>query len=278
MAPGDDARTATEGRRTMFAAERRQRILELMHANGAVSLRDIAQAVQSSEVTVRRDLRILEADGLLNRHHGGATLPGALATLPGALSREPTYAQKAQLAATEKAAIAELAASLVEDGDAIVVGAGTTTQLFAQQLTRHAELAVVTNSLLVAQALANAPRVEVVLTGGTLRGAILALVGSAAERSLAGLRVRRAFISGNGLTAERGVSTPNMQVASVDRALAAAAEEIVVLADHTKIGVDTMVQTVPTDEIDHLVTDDAAPHDVLDELANRAVRLHVARP
>ncbi|MFE9204515.1 DeoR/GlpR family DNA-binding transcription regulator [Micromonospora sp. NPDC007230] len=278
MAPGDDSRTATEGRRTMFAAERRQRILELMHANGAVSLRDIAQAVQSSEVTVRRDLRILEADGLLNRHHGGATLPGALATLPGALSREPTYAQKAQVAAAEKAAIAELAASLVEDGDAIVIGAGTTTQLFAQQLARYAELAVVTNSLLVAQALANAPRVEVVLTGGTLRGAILALVGSAAERSLAGLRVRRAFISGNGLTAERGVSTPNMQVASVDRALAAAAEEIVVLADHTKIGVDTMVQTIPTDEIDHLVTDDAAPRDVLDELANRAVRLHVARP
>ncbi|MFE9960296.1 DeoR/GlpR family DNA-binding transcription regulator [Micromonospora sp. NPDC005299] len=278
MAPGDDSRTATEGRRSMFAAERRQRILELMHANGAVSLRDIAQAVQSSEVTVRRDLRILEADGLLNRHHGGATLPGALATPPGALSREPTYAQKAQVAAAEKAAIAELAASLVEDGDAIVIGAGTTTQLFAQQLTRYAELAVVTNSLLVAQALANAPRVEVVLTGGTLRGAILALVGSAAERSLAGLRVRRAFVSGNGLTPERGVSTPNMQVASVDRALAAAAEEIVVLADHTKIGVDTMVQTIPTDEIDHLVTDDAAPRDVLDELANRAVRLHVARP
>lgn len=266
----DDSRGATENRRPMFAAERRQRILEVMRTNGAASLRDLAQAVRSSEVTVRRDLRMLEADGLLNRHHGGATLPGAL-------SREATYAQKAQVAAAEKAAIAELAASLVEDGDAIVIGAGTTTQAFAQQLTRHAELAVVTNSLLVAQALGNAPRIEVVLTGGTLRGAIHALVGSAAERSLAGLRVRRAFISGNGLTAERGLSTPNMQVASVDRALAAAAEEIVVLADHTKIGVDTMVQTVPTDEIDHLVTDDAAPRDVLDELANRAVRLHVAR-
>lgn len=269
MVAGDDVR-ATEGRRTMFAAERRQRILELMRANGAASLRDLAQAVQSSEVTVRRDLRVLEADGLLNRHHGGATLPGAL-------SREPTYAQKAQVAAAEKAAIAELAASLVEDGDAIVIGAGTTTQLFAQQLTRHAELAVVTNSLLVAQALANAPRVEVVVTGGTLRGSIHALVGSAAEQSLARLRVRRAFISGNGLTPERGLSTPNVQVGTVDRALAAAAEEIVVLADHTKIGADTMVQTVPADEIDHLVTDDNAPRDVLDELANRAVRLHLAR-
>ncbi|GAA4232158.1 DeoR/GlpR family transcriptional regulator of sugar metabolism [Streptosporangium album] len=254
----------------MFAAERRQRILELVRANGAVSLRELAQSVQSSEVTVRRDLRALEAEGLLNRHHGGATLPGEL-------SREPTYSQKTQMAAAEKRAIADLAVSLVEDGDAIVVGAGTTTQDFARRLSRVTELAVVTNSLLVAQALADSPRVEVVMTGGTLRGPIHALVGSAAERSLAGLRVRRAFISGNGLTAERGLSTPNMQVASVDRALAAAAEEVVVLVDHTKVGLDTMVQTVPTEEITHLVTDDEAPREVLDDLAGRGVRIHVAR-
>ncbi|MDP4507024.1 DeoR/GlpR family DNA-binding transcription regulator [Nonomuraea turcica] len=261
--------TQSDGRRPVFAAERRQRILELVRANGAVSLRELAQAVHSSEVTVRRDLRALESEGLLNRHHGGATLPGEL-------SREAGYAHKVSLESAEKAAIADLAAALVEDGDAIVIGPGTTTQEFARRLTRHSELAVVTNSLLVAQMLA-ASRVEVMLTGGTLRGSILALVGSAAEHSLAGLRVRRAFISGNGLTAERGLSTPNMQVAGVDRALAAAAEEVVVLADHTKVGVDTMVQTVPPDRIDHLVTDDAAPRDVLDELSGRGVRLHVAQ-
>jgi DeoR/GlpR family transcriptional regulator of sugar metabolism len=265
-----DTEGPAEVRRPVFAAERRQRIIELVRVNGAVSLRELAQAVRSSEVTVRRDLRALAAEGLLNRHHGGATLPGEL-------SREPTHSQKAQVASVEKSVIADLAASLVEDGDAIVVGPGTTTQEFARRLTRKTELAVVTNSLLVAQALAGSPRVEVVLTGGTLRGSIHALVGSAAEQSLAGLRVRRAFISGNGLSAERGLSTPNLQVASVDRALAAAAEEVVVLADHTKIGIDTMVQTVATEQIDHLVTDDAAPRDVLDELGGRGVRLHVAR-
>ncbi|MGC5014196.1 DeoR/GlpR family DNA-binding transcription regulator [Streptosporangium sp. DT93] len=259
-----------EGARPVFAAERRQRILELVRANGAVSLRDLARAVGSSEVTVRRDVRILEAEGLLDRHHGGATLPGEL-------SREPTYSQKAQLADAEKLVIADLAASLVEDGDAIAVGAGTTTQAFARRLTRYAELAVVTNSLLVAQALADCPRIEVVMTGGTLRGSIHALVGSPAEHSLAGLRVRRAFVSGNGLTAERGLSTPNLQVASVDRAIVRAAEDVVVLADHTKIGIDTMVRTVPTEEITHLVTDDGAPTEVLDDLASRGVRLHVAR-
>lgn len=262
--------TQSDGRRPVFAAERRQRILELVRANGAVSLRELAQSVHSSEVTVRRDLRALESEGLLNRHHGGATMPGEL-------SREAGYAHKVSLESAEKAAIADLAGALVEDGDAIVVGPGTTTQEFARRLARHAELAVVTNSLLVAQVLAGSPRIEVMLTGGTLRGSILALVGSAAEHSLAGLRVRRAFISGNGLTAERGLSTPNMQVAGVDRALAAAAEEVVVLADHTKIGVDTMVQTVAPDRIDHLVTDDSASRDVLDDLSARGVRLHVAQ-
>ncbi|WP_246060297.1 DeoR/GlpR family DNA-binding transcription regulator [Herbidospora galbida] len=260
---------AAEGARPVFAAERRQRILELVRANGAVSLRDLARSVGSSEVTVRRDVRILEAEGLLDRHHGGATMPGEL-------SREPSYPQKAQLSGAEKTNIADLAVSLVEDGDAIAVGAGTTTQALARRLARHADLVVVTNSLLVAQALADSPRIEVVMTGGTLRGSIHALVGSAAEASLAGLRVRRAFVSGNGLTPERGLSTPNMQVAGVDRAIATAAEEVVVLADHTKIGVDTMVQTVPTEQIAHLVTDDGAPTEVLDDLASRGVRLHVA--
>ncbi|MCW2901417.1 MAG: DeoR family transcriptional regulator [Streptosporangiaceae bacterium] len=265
-----DTHGTADGRKPVFAAERRERILELVRANGAVSLRELAQSVQSSEVTVRRDVRALEAAGLLNRHHGGASLPGEL-------SREPTYLQKAQVAPAEKAVIAELAMSLVEDGDAIVIGPGTTTQALAQRLTKHTELAVVTNSLLVAQALGGSPRIEVVLTGGTVRGSIHALVGSAAERSLAGLRVRRAFISGNGLTAQRGLSTPNVQVASIDRALAATAEEVVVLADHTKIGMDTMVQTVAAEHIDHLVTEDAAPREELDELSGRGVRLHVAR-
>ncbi|MBB5079322.1 DeoR/GlpR family DNA-binding transcription regulator [Nonomuraea endophytica] len=262
--------TQRESGRPVFAAERRQRILELVRANGAVSLRELAQAVRSSEVTVRRDLRALESEGLLNRHHGGATLPGDF-------TREPSHTQKSTVSAAQKSAIADLAVSLVEDGDAIVIGPGTTTQEFARRLSRHSDLAVVTNSLLVAQALAGCPRIEVVVTGGSLRGPILALVGSAAEGSLAGLRVRRAFVSGNGLTAERGLSTPSLQVAAVDRALAAAAEEVVVLADHTKIGHDTMVQTIPAERISHLVTDDDAPRDVLDELAAKGVRLHVAQ-
>ncbi|MEU3186970.1 DeoR/GlpR family DNA-binding transcription regulator [Streptomyces sp. NPDC006923] len=258
----------------MFAAERRQLILEMVRANGAVSLRELARVVQTSEVTVRRDVRALEAEGLLDRRHGGAVLPGGF-------TRESGFPQKSHLATAEKTAIADLAASFVEEGEAVVVGAGTTTQELARRLARIPGLTVVTNSLLVAQALAHANRVEVVMTGGTLRGSNYALVGSGAEQSLQGLRVSRAFLSGSGLTAERGLSTSNMLSASVDRALVQAAAEVVVLADHTKLGTDTMFQTVPTDLISRLVTDEPPAHDdragtELQALADQGVQIAVA--
>ncbi|MFJ4844287.1 MULTISPECIES: DeoR/GlpR family DNA-binding transcription regulator [unclassified Streptomyces] len=246
----------------------------MVRANGAVSLRELARVVQTSEVTVRRDVRALEAEGLLDRRHGGAVLPGGF-------TRESGFPQKSHLSTAEKTAIADLAAGLVEEGEAIVVGAGTTTQELARRLARVPGLTVVTNSLLVAQALAHANRVEVVMTGGTLRGSNYALVGSGAEQSLQGLRVSRAFLSGAGLTAERGLSTSNMLSASVDRALVQAAAEVVVLADHTKLGTDTMFQTVPTDLITHLVTDAPPAGDdraatELQALADRGVQVAVA--
>ena len=253
----------------MFAAERRQRILELVRSSGAISLRELARQVRTSEVTVRRDLRALEAEGLLDRRHGGAVRPGGL-------SHEPSYSEKAHVAAEEKAAIAELAVSLVSDGDALVIGAGTTTQAFARRLTRFTELTVVTNSVLVAQELARSRGVEVVMTGGLLRGSIHALVGSMTEQALAGVHSTRTFLSGNGLTGDRGLSTPNVIVAGVDRAMAAAAREVVVLADHTKIGVDAMMQTVEPSGITHLVTDDRAGAEHLDELRAAGVTVHVA--
>jgi len=246
----------------------------MVRANGAVSLRELARVVQTSEVTVRRDVRALEAEGLLDRRHGGAVLPGGF-------TRESGFPQKTHLATAEKTAIADLAAGLVEEGEAVVVGAGTTTQELARRLARVPGLTVVTNSLLVAQALAHANRVEVVMTGGTLRGSNYALVGSGAEQSLQGLRVSRAFLSGSGLTAERGLSTSNMLSASVDRALVQAAAEVVVLADHTKLGTDTMFQTVPTDVMTRLVTDKPPPQDdragtELQALADQGVQITVA--
>ncbi len=252
----------------MFAAERRRAILEYVRRNGAASLRDLAVATSTSEVTVRRDLRALEGDGLLDRRRGGAVWPGGL-------SHEQSYHQKTKVAAREKIAIANLAATLVHEGDAIVMGAGTTTYELARVLSRMADLTVVTNSVLVAQALAGSSA-EVVMTGGSLRGTTLALVGGVAEQALSRVRVRHAYLSGNGLTPERGLSTPNIVSAGIDQAIAACAQEVVVLSDHTKVGVDTMFQTVPVGGIGHLVTDELADPELLEQFRSAGIVTHVA--
>ncbi|ASU86282.1 DeoR/GlpR transcriptional regulator [Nocardiopsis gilva YIM 90087] len=259
----------TDETKPAFAAERRERILELVRANGTMALRDIASQVRASEVTVRRDIRVLEAEGLIDRRRGGAALPGRL-------GHEPSYTQRSGTSAPEKLAIASAAARLVQDDDAIVLGPGSTTEALAREIVGRRNLTVVTNSLPVAEVLAGAPGVEVVMTGGSLRAKTLALVGTAAEQSLAGLRVHRAFVSGNGVTAERGLSTPNPAVGSTDRALVACAEEVIVLADHTKVGADTMVQTVPPENIAHLITDNHADPEVLMTLEDMGTLVHVA--
>lgn len=223
-------------------------ISEALRSRGVVSVAEMAERLQTTEITVRRDLRVMARDGLLVRAHGGALLPAAI-------GHEPTYSEKARQAGAEKASIAQLALGMILPGDSILLGPGTTTLALARLLVDFPELTVVTNSLLVAQALMPASHVEVILTGGALRRSIHALVGPAAEESVRSLRASKAFISGNGFTPERGLSTPSPLVAATDRAFASAAQQVIVLADHSKIGQDTMCQTVPTARVTTLITD-----------------------
>jgi DeoR/GlpR family transcriptional regulator of sugar metabolism len=253
----------------MLAAERRQLIIERVRSRGAVAITDMAKVLGTSEITLRRDLREMAEQGLLVRTRGGAVLPGGL-------TRGPIYLEKATQAAAEKAAIARVAVQLIRPGDSIILSHGTTTLALARLLVDFQELTVVTNSLLVAEALMPAARVEVMLIGGTLLRSIHALVGPAAEDSVRPLRVSKAFISGNGLTAKRGLSTPSPLVAAADRALAAAAERVVVLADRTKIGCETMCRTVPPTGINTLITDSRADRNELVALSEAGVEIHVA--
>jgi DeoR/GlpR family transcriptional regulator of sugar metabolism len=249
--------------------ERRRRILDAVLDRGMISLREAAQLAGTSEVTARRDIRLLAESGLLRRTHGGAAAPSATST------REPSYVEKAGQASAEKEQIALAAAGLIGDDDAVAIGPGTTTLALARLLVDRRDLTVVTTSLLVCSALLEAPGVQVLLSGGSLRGATHALVGPLAEQSLTGLHVRTLFVSGNGLSAHRGLSTPDVLTAAVDRRLAATASSIVVLVDHTKVGLEAMSQTVPTAAIDRVITDERADPEELGRLAAAGVDVTV---
>lgn len=253
----------------MIAAQRRNKILEYLRADGAVSISSLAGRLETSAVTIRRDLVYLDSVGMLTRTHGGA--------IEGPPTWESSYAEKIEQAVDEKHAIGRLAANLVNDGDVIIVGPGTTTEAFAESLMARSGLTVITNSLPVAELFLNATQNEVIMTGGTLRASIRAFVGEATNRTLRGIHADTTFLSGNGLVADFGMSTPNMTVADSDRAMAAAGHTVVALADHTKFGVRTAIQTVASDQITHLVTDAATPADQLRPFVEQGVALHVAQ-
>lgn len=253
----------------MIPAERRRQILSRTRSEGVVSTQQLAEEFDVSELTVRRDLKMMANEGLLVRTRGGATMRGSL-------GQELTYLEKTAEAQREKAAIAAKAAELIESGDSVILGPGTSTLELANQIREISELTVVTNSLLVIDALMNVSNIQVEVTAGSLRRSIRALVGPLTEESLRTLRANKVFISGNGVNRDRGLTTPEVTVAASDRALVAAGEKRIVLADHTKIGTETMWQTLGVDQMDVLVTDSKASSGEVQALRNAGVEVIVA--
>ncbi|CAN5317922.1 DeoR/GlpR family DNA-binding transcription regulator [soil metagenome] len=252
----------------MIAAQRHKAILDLVRAEGGASIRFLSEALDTPAVTIRRDLDRLDALHQLTRTHGGAVDRQAL--------QESSYAEKLGQAVREKRAIAQLAATIVSDGDVVIIGPGTTTEALAHELVSRSGLTVVTNSLLVAQIFTDSPQNQVIMTGGTLRPSTRALVGEATNVMLRTVRADVTFLSGNGLVADFGLSTPDLIVAETDRAAAAAGRQVVALVDHTKVGVRAAIQTVPSESIAHLVTDSKSSVAELEQLADRGIRVHVS--
>jgi len=252
----------------VLAEERRQAVVDLVRTRGAARLADLAEALGVSEMTVRRDVAELAARGLLDRVHGGAMAPRAAST------DEPGFAAKSALHVEAKTAIAREAARLVAPGTSVAVSAGTTTHLAAGLLREVPGLTVVTNSLPVADLLSAADR-QVLLVGGR-RTPSRALVGPLAVRALEAVNVDVLLLGAHGLDPRRGLSTPTLEEAETDRALARAARRVVVLADSSRWRVAGLATALPLEDVDVLVTDAGLPPDARDEVAERVGRLVVA--
>lgn len=251
----------------MLARQRQERILEEVRVSGGARVSDLVELLGVSDMTIRRDITALARKGLVARVHGGATL------VSGRSADEPGFAVKSELQTAEKAAIAAAAALLVRPGDSVALSAGTTTYAIALQLRRVANLTVVTNSIPVGEVFHAAPREDrtVILTGG-VRTPSDALVGPVAVSALRGLHVDWLFLGVHGFSERAGFTTPNLVEAETNRALVAAASQVVVAADSTKWGVVGLSSIARLEEVDVLVTDDG-----LDPEAQRVLRSRVGR-
>jgi DeoR family fructose operon transcriptional repressor len=243
----------------MYAEERQQVILERARSKGRVDVTALAEEFTVTTETIRRDLTVLERHGVLRRVHGGAIPVERLGFEPALAARETVMtAEKERIA---KAALAELP----EEGT-ILLDAGSTTARLAELLPADRELTVVTHSVSIAMSLTTRPNLTVMLVGGRLRSRTLASVDAWALQALKDIFVEVAFIASNGVSAERGLTTPDSAEAMVKRAAIACARRAVLLADHTKVGNDYFARFADLGDIDTFVTDNGIDSAVANEI------------
>jgi DeoR family transcriptional regulator, fructose operon transcriptional repressor len=250
----------------VYATERQQQILDVARAHGRVEVKDLAEQLDVTPETVRRDLTVLERHGLVRRVHGGAIPVERLGFEPGISDRE-------QVLAGEKERIAKRALEELPAGGSVLIDAGTTTVRLAEMLPQDRELTVLTHALPVAMVLATRPGITLHLIGGTVRGRTLAAVGPWALRDLEDIHADVAFVGTNGLTVEHGLTTPDLAEAAVKQAIIAASHRVVVLADHTKLGRVDLARVAPLTAVDTLVTDAGVDAAVAAEVEEAGVRV-----
>ena len=244
----------------IFAEERRRLILAEVDRSGSVTVADLVGRLGVSDMTIRRDLETLAAHKLLQKVHGGAMPAPKTAA-------EPHFTKKQRLNQEEKKAIAQKALPLIEDGHTIAFSAGTTTWQIADALPRREEdFTFITNSTNIALTLQEKGWEQIVLSGGIFRTPSDALVGPFAERTLKTLNADILFLGVHGIHPDAGITTPNVAEAETNRCLIDAAQKVVVVADHTKLGVIALAKIAPLSRVDVLVTDEKAPQDLLREI------------
>ncbi|MFT7837830.1 DeoR/GlpR family DNA-binding transcription regulator [Saccharothrix sp. BKS2] len=250
----------------MYAEERQQVILDRARARGRVDVAALAEEFAVTTETIRRDLTALERHGVLRRVHGGA-IPVER------LGFEPAIATREGVMTTEKERIAKAALALLPEEGTILLDAGTTTAKMADLLPLDRELTVVTHSVNIALMLTSRPNLTVMLVGGRLRSRTLATVDAWALQALKDSFVEVAFIATNGLSSERGLTTPDPAEAMVKRAAIGAARRCVLLADHTKIGNDHFARFADLADIETLITDSGIDSAVAEELGAAGPRV-----
>ena len=237
----------------MRQPERLSAILEQLSADGTVTVVEIAHALNVSAATVRRDLRLLEDQRMLERTHGGAVPHGVLYELP--------LRYKSARQPEQKRRIAREAAGRVRDGWAIGLTGGTTTTEVARALVDRPRLTIVTNALNIAAEIAVRPNLKLVVTGGVARPESYELVGPIAEASLQGLNLDMAFLAVDGISSKAGLTTHHETEAGSDRALMARAERIIVVADSSKLTTTAFARICDLTDVEELITDDGADPD-----------------
>ncbi|WP_324716071.1 DeoR/GlpR family DNA-binding transcription regulator [Carboxydochorda subterranea] len=255
--------------RPILASERRNVIRRILQRDGAVRVSELAPALGVSEETVRRDLEYLARAGLAERTYGGAVVTQSA-------SPELPFARREAEHREEKERIARAALQFVREGDNIGMDASTTVLYLARAWPQDLQVTVLTNSVPIAVEMLKHPAVTVVCTGGIMREASWSFVGPLAERAVGSYHLDRVFMSCRGFTVERGPTESNELEVQVKRRLMEAAEQVIVLADSSKLGAAGFVSISPATAVQALVTDAGADPAYVERLRRLGIEVVLA--
>ncbi len=252
----------------MLKSVRQAQIRRLVEERGQITVAELNRMLEVSEATVRRDLEELANQGWIRRTHGGAIKVERA-------QREPPIVQRLVENQEAKEGIGRLAASLVQPGETIFLGSGSTVQCMAPHLREIPELTVITNSLPVINELAGNGHTELIVIGGMFRQSELSMVGHIAEQAIREFRADRVFMGIRGIDVQHGLTSDYLPEAMTDRAILAIAPQRVIVADHTKFSRVSSVFLAPITSVDVLVTDAEADQSFIDALRQLNIQVLV---
>jgi len=248
----------------LLAEGRRRKILESVEQTGQVTIHDVVRRFSVSAVTARSDLDALSANGVILRSHGGA------------VRYEPTQDYPLKLKATlhrpEKSRIGQAAAQLVRPNETIILDSGTTTAEIAKSLKRaKLKFTVITSALNIANELADAPEISLIMLGGLLRRVSYSFVGPQAEAMLRDLHADRLFLAVDGFDLESGPFTPDVLEAQLNGLMMKISREVTVVADSTKLGRRSLFRIGSIENVHRLITDARAPEEFTNALRKKGI-------
>lgn len=254
---------------TTLNTERQQQIAQFVRQQRRATVEQLSQQFGVSEATIRRDLEKLDSAGAIRRAHGGAVAVERAAPEPPVVRRADDYAD-------EKRRIGQAAAALIQDGETIFLGSGTTTLEVARHLEGRRNLKVITNALNIANQISGYPDITVIITGGLLRASELSMIGHLTEQALREFRADRAIMGIRALSVRDGLTNDYGLETAIDRAIVGCAPQLILVADQSKLDRVATVVIAPIGAVHTLVTSTDAPPEVVDELRAAGVAVVLA--
>ena len=253
----------------LIPADRQQKIREMITQNGVVRVNELSDLFQVSVLTIRRDLDALEQLGILERSHGGAVLRQSM-------SVEPLFSQKERQQREEKERIGIAAASMIDEGDMVLINSGSTTLQVIRAL-RDKKVTIITNNI-AAALVAEEAAFDIVFLGGNYRTQSHSVAGNFAQLALERVYANKLIIGIDGFSFTHGLTTPIMQEAEITRAMIdKTVGKVIVVAASSKMGIVSNFKTASVERIDCLVTDRAAGDFLTDqELQKAGIQLVIA--